>query len=138
MDILISLFLVPNFSLKIGIMIMSAMFLGAALSFNWKDLRKLIFIILIFVVYQMWIHDTILDTTIIVSSLSHVQESLANILISLFLVVVYCSGLVGGMYIVYMTKKPEENRRKELEKKLQDIQDRGKETEDKNKKTGGL
>jgi hypothetical protein len=108
----------PNIALKIGFMIASSMFIGGMLVDSWKNLRMITFVLVIFIVFQLWIHDTILDTTNLVIVLNHVEVSFLNIIMSIAIVVLWIGGMALGMFIVRKTKEPFELQRISLQNEL--------------------
>jgi hypothetical protein len=120
-EAVLQLLLLPNFALKIGFMLMSAMFIGAIVLENWKNLRIVAFTLMIFVAYQAWIHESILSSTNTVELVDKNLATMLNIILSLVIIILWYMGMALGIWIVSKTKKPYLSERHVLEAELEEI-----------------
>jgi hypothetical protein len=120
-QVVVAILLMPTFALKIGFMVMSAMLIGAIVLENWKNLRSVCFVIVIFVMYQAWIHDSMFGASDAVIVTDKELVATLNIVMSLVILILWCVGMFLGIWIVSKTKKPYETERHILESELEDI-----------------
>lgn len=116
LEIIAMLFSLPGFACKVGIMVASAMLLGAIVDGEWKHYIRWFVLLLVFSGYMLWFHVSVLNTQV---------NSIANydveIVATLFIMLLWTSGVFLGIFIIEKAKAPYAIEQMRLQKRLESV-----------------
>lgn len=105
------------FPLQIGLLIVTAMFVGAIIDGEWREYRKWAFAGILFLLMDIWIR------VYVIANVHHIGffSYYANIAVTVMTFIIYMIGVAIGIFIVNKATRPYKARRKMLENQLEEL-----------------